>query len=110
MTLRISLSSLRVPTAGRSFMRTTTLSIIALAGLALVLTTATAGHAAMARGGLQSAPKAAAHAARAHAEVRHVVDGHDGRFDGRHFDSRHFHHGAHGGVSEIGRASCRERG
>ena len=79
-------------------MRTTRLSIIALAGIAIVLVTAAVGHAAMANGRLHSAPGFAARVASPRFEVRHV-DSHDGRFDSHHFDNRHFHHRFHDGVT-----------
>jgi len=80
-------------------MRTTKLSTIALAGIAIVLAMATVGHAAMAHGGLRSAPEFAGRVVSVRFEARRAVDGHDGRFDSQHFDNRHFHHRFHDGVT-----------
>ena len=66
------------------------LSSIALAGIAIVLTTASFGLAAPTHGGMGHAPSG-------HVEDHHEFDGHHG-FDGRHDFDRRSHGGAFIGV------------
>ena len=67
-------------------------SSIVLVGIAIMLTTATAGYAAPGHGG-----GFAGHAPSGRFEGHHGFGAHRA-FDGRHFDGRHFDHRFHGGV------------
>ena len=74
-------------------------SSIVLVGIAIMLTTATAGYAAPGHGGGGAGHGGgfAGHAPSGRFEGHHGFGAHRA-FDGRHFDGRHFDHRFHGGV------------